>query len=122
MYDMDKETTEGLARVTEAAAEKLESGVVGTYKKIEDGVVGAYKKMEDAVVGAYRKVEDSVVGAVLTDRTELDDQIERVFKDVGETDVAKTKSGRELLHFHRQFQSEKRQPFPMPALPYPKPS
>ncbi|SFN16597.1 type I restriction enzyme, R subunit [Algoriella xinjiangensis] len=36
---------------------------------------------------------------ILTDRTELDDQIERVFNDVGETDIAKTKSGKELIHF-----------------------
>ncbi|POY36784.1 restriction endonuclease subunit R [Solitalea longa] len=36
---------------------------------------------------------------ILTDRTELDDQIERVFKDVGETDVAKTRSGKELIAF-----------------------
>lgn len=36
---------------------------------------------------------------ILTDRTELDDQIERVFKDVGETDIAKTKSGKELMNF-----------------------
>lgn len=36
---------------------------------------------------------------ILTDRTELDDQIERVFNDVGETDIAKTKSGKELMNF-----------------------
>ncbi|WP_291096711.1 MULTISPECIES: type I restriction endonuclease subunit R [unclassified Empedobacter] len=36
---------------------------------------------------------------ILTDRTELDDQIERVFNDVGESDIAKTKSGKELMHF-----------------------
>lgn len=36
---------------------------------------------------------------ILTDRTELDDQIERVFNDVGETDIAKTRSGKELMHF-----------------------
>lgn len=36
---------------------------------------------------------------ILTDRTELDDQIERVFNDVGETDIAKTKSGKELMDF-----------------------
>ena len=36
---------------------------------------------------------------ILTDRTELDDQIERVFSDAGETDIAKTKSGKELMHF-----------------------
>jgi type I restriction enzyme R subunit len=36
---------------------------------------------------------------ILTDRTELDDQIERVFNDVGETDVAKTRSGKELMQF-----------------------
>jgi type I restriction enzyme R subunit len=36
---------------------------------------------------------------ILTDRTELDDQIERVFNDVGENDIAKTKSGKELIHY-----------------------
>lgn len=36
---------------------------------------------------------------ILTDRTELDDQIERVFNDVGETDIAKTRSGKELIQF-----------------------
>lgn len=36
---------------------------------------------------------------ILTDRTELDNQIERVFNDVGETDIAKTRSGKELLQF-----------------------
>lgn len=36
---------------------------------------------------------------ILTDRTELDGQIERVFNDVGETDIAKTRSGKELMQF-----------------------
>lgn len=36
---------------------------------------------------------------ILTDRTELDDQIERVFNDVGESDIAKTRSGKELMQF-----------------------
>ena len=36
---------------------------------------------------------------ILTDRTELDDQIERVFNDVGETDIAKARSGKELMTF-----------------------
>lgn len=36
---------------------------------------------------------------ILTDRTELDQQIERVFNDVGETDIAKTRSGKELMYF-----------------------
>jgi type I restriction enzyme R subunit len=36
---------------------------------------------------------------ILTDRTELDDQIERVFKDVGEKDIARSKSGQELLQY-----------------------
>ncbi len=36
---------------------------------------------------------------ILTDRTELDDQIERVFNDVGESDIAKSRSGRELMHY-----------------------
>lgn len=36
---------------------------------------------------------------LLTDRTELDDQIERVFRDSGEKDVARTRSGKELMQF-----------------------
>lgn len=36
---------------------------------------------------------------ILTDRTELDEQIEGVFKDVGEKDIARTSSGRELMEF-----------------------
>lgn len=36
---------------------------------------------------------------VLTDRAELDDQIERVFMDVGESDIAKTTSGKELMSY-----------------------
>lgn len=36
---------------------------------------------------------------ILTDRTELDEQIEGVFKDVGEKDIARTNSGRELMEF-----------------------
>jgi type I restriction enzyme R subunit len=36
---------------------------------------------------------------VLTDRTELDQQIEGVFKDVGERDIARTGSGRELMEY-----------------------
>ncbi|MFD0750616.1 type I restriction endonuclease subunit R [Mucilaginibacter calamicampi] len=36
---------------------------------------------------------------ILTDRTELDQQIEGVFKDVGEKDIARTTSGRELIDF-----------------------
>ena len=66
MFDMDKETTEGMINVAEAAAEKLEKGAVDTYKAIEHGVVGAYKKVEDTVVGAFNHMTDSIVGAVLT--------------------------------------------------------
>ncbi len=36
---------------------------------------------------------------ILTDRSELDDQIERVFNDVGESDIAKAGSGRELMTY-----------------------
>lgn len=36
---------------------------------------------------------------ILTDRTELDEQIERVFTDVGETDIARTASGKELMDY-----------------------
>jgi type I restriction enzyme R subunit len=34
---------------------------------------------------------------ILTDRTELDEQIERVFRDVGEKEIARCQSGRELI-------------------------
>ncbi|SFQ18024.1 type I restriction endonuclease subunit R [Parafilimonas terrae] len=36
---------------------------------------------------------------ILTDRTELDEQIERVFQDTGEKDIARTESGKELMQF-----------------------
>ena len=36
---------------------------------------------------------------ILTDRTELDQQIEGVFRDLGEKDIARTNSGRELMDF-----------------------
>ena len=68
MFDMDKETTEGLQTMGEAAAQKagkayeaVEEGAVHTYQKIEDTVVGGYRKMEDAVVGGYRKIENAFV-------------------------------------------------------------
>ena len=34
-------------------------------QKIEDGVVGTYKKIEDGVTGAYQKVEDKFVNTAL---------------------------------------------------------
>ena len=37
--------------------------------------------------------------AIITDRDELDKQIERVFRDSGEKDIARTRSGRELMKF-----------------------
>ncbi|MBI9050789.1 MAG: HsdR family type I site-specific deoxyribonuclease [Anaerolineaceae bacterium] len=36
---------------------------------------------------------------IITDRDELDKQIERVFHDSGETDIKRTRSGRELMKF-----------------------
>jgi type I restriction enzyme R subunit len=39
---------------------------------------------------------------ILTDRTELDKQIERVFKDTGETGIHKVNSGKDLMYQLRQ--------------------
>jgi type I restriction enzyme R subunit len=36
---------------------------------------------------------------ILTDRTELDEQIERVFNEAGEKDIARCRSGRELIEY-----------------------
>lgn len=77
MYDMDKETTEGFAKVTEAATEAVETGatkayeavegsVIKTYNAIEKGVVGAYQAVENAVVGTFNRMTDAIVGKVLT--------------------------------------------------------
>jgi len=77
MFDMDKETTEGFAKVTEAAAEAVETGatkayeaveggVTKTYNAIEKGVVGAYQAVENAVVGTFNRMTDAIVGKVLT--------------------------------------------------------
>lgn len=73
-------------------------------KRKEGGIIwhtqGSGKSLMMVMLGKWilENVPNSRI-VILTDRTELDDQIERVFKDVGETDVAKTKSGRELLQF-----------------------
>ncbi len=72
--------------------------------KREGGIIwhtqGSGKSLLMVLLGKWilENVANSRI-VVLTDRTELDDQIERVFKDVGETDIAKTKSGRELINF-----------------------
>lgn len=73
-------------------------------RRKEGGIIwhtqGSGKSLMMVMLGKWilENVPNSRI-VILTDRTELDDQIERVFKDVGETDVAKTKSGRELLQF-----------------------
>ncbi|WP_316849072.1 type I restriction endonuclease subunit R [Pedobacter agri] len=73
-------------------------------RKKEGGIIwhtqGSGKSLMMVMLGKWilENVANSRI-VILTDRTELDDQIERVFKDVGETDVAKTRSGKELMAF-----------------------
>ncbi len=73
-------------------------------KRKEGGIIwhtqGSGKSLMMVMLGKWilENVPNSRI-VILTDRTELDDQIERVFKDVGETDIAKTRSGKELMNF-----------------------
>ncbi|MGL5276098.1 type I restriction endonuclease subunit R [Myroides sp.] len=73
-------------------------------KRREGGIIwhtqGSGKSLMMVMLGKWilENVPNSRI-VILTDRTELDDQIERVFNDVGETDIAKTKSGKELMDF-----------------------
>lgn len=73
-------------------------------KRREGGIIwhtqGSGKSLMMVMLGKWilENIPNSRI-VILTDRTELDDQIERVFNDVGETDIAKTKSGKELLHY-----------------------
>lgn len=73
-------------------------------KKREGGIIwhtqGSGKSLMMVLLGKWilENIPNSRI-VILTDRTELDDQIERVFNDVGETDIAKTRSGKELIDF-----------------------
>jgi type I restriction enzyme R subunit len=73
-------------------------------RRKEGGIIwhtqGSGKSLLMVILGKWilENVANSRI-VILTDRTELDDQIERVFKDAGETDVAKTRSGKELMQF-----------------------
>ncbi|WP_456314821.1 type I restriction endonuclease subunit R [Pseudomonas shirazensis] len=73
-------------------------------KRREGGIIwhtqGSGKSLMMVMLGKWilENVPNSRI-VILTDRTELDDQIERVFNDVGENDIAKTKSGKELIHY-----------------------
>jgi len=73
-------------------------------RRKEGGIIwhtqGSGKSLMMVMLGKWilENVANSRI-VILTDRTELDDQIERVFNDVGETDIAKTKSGKELMNF-----------------------
>ncbi|MBL1411090.1 type I restriction endonuclease subunit R [Sphingobacterium faecale] len=73
-------------------------------KRKEGGIIwhtqGSGKSLMMVMLGKWilENVSNSRL-VILTDRTELDDQIERVFNDVGETDIAKTRSGKELMNF-----------------------
>ncbi|HEY0667623.1 MAG TPA: HsdR family type I site-specific deoxyribonuclease [Sphingobacteriaceae bacterium] len=73
-------------------------------KKREGGIIwhtqGSGKSLMMVLLGKWilENIPNSRI-VILTDRTELDDQIERVFNDVGETDIAKTRSGKELISF-----------------------
>lgn len=70
----------------------------------EGGIIwhtqGSGKSLMMVLLGKWilENVSNSRI-VILTDRTELDDQIERVFNDVGETDIAKTRTGKELMDF-----------------------
>src|SRR5690606_5075106 len=73
-------------------------------KKREGGIIwhtqGSGKSLMMVLLGKWilENIPNSRI-VILTDRTELDDQIERVFNDVGESDIAKTRSGKELMTF-----------------------
>src|SRR5690606_30312151 len=73
-------------------------------RRREGGIIwhtqGSGKSLMMVMLGKWilENVPNSRI-VVLTDRTELDDQIERVFKDVGEADIAKSRSGKELIRF-----------------------
>ncbi len=73
-------------------------------KRREGGIIwhtqGSGKSLMMVMLGKWilENIPNSRI-VILTDRTELDDQIERVFNDVGERDIAKTKSGKELMHY-----------------------
>jgi len=73
-------------------------------KRREGGIIwhtqGSGKSLMMVLLGKWilENIPNSRI-VILTDRTELDDQIERVFNDVGETDIAKTKSGKELMNY-----------------------
>lgn len=73
-------------------------------KRREGGIIwhtqGSGKSLMMVMLGKWilENISNSRI-VILTDRTELDDQIERVFNDVGETDIAKTKSGKDLMHY-----------------------
>ena len=41
--------------------QKIEDGVVGTYKKIENGVTGAYQKVEDKFIDTFVAKEGETV-------------------------------------------------------------
>lgn len=72
-------------------------------KRKEGGIIwhtqGSGKSLMMVMLGKWilENIANSRI-VILTDRTELDDQIERVFKDVGEKDIKRTSSGRELMH------------------------
>lgn len=74
----------------------------GFVTRREGGIIwhtqGSGKSLMMVMLGKWilENVPNSRI-VILTDRTELDDQIARVFNDVGETDIAKTKSGKELM-------------------------
>lgn len=73
-------------------------------KRREGGIIwhtqGSGKSLMMVLLGKWilENIPNSRI-AIMTDRTELDDQIERVFNDVGETDIAKAKSGKELMMY-----------------------
>ncbi|MCK6588948.1 MAG: HsdR family type I site-specific deoxyribonuclease, partial [Polyangiaceae bacterium] len=73
-----------------------------SVKRREGGIIwhtqGSGKSLTMVWLAAWirENIKNSRV-LIITDRTELDEQIERVFKSVGETEICRTKSGRDLI-------------------------
>lgn len=73
-------------------------------RRREGGIIwhtqGSGKSLMMVLLGKWilENIDNSRI-VILTDRTELDEQIERVFNDAGEKDIARTQSGRELIEY-----------------------
>lgn len=60
--------------------QKIEDGVVGTYKKIENGFVGAYQKVEDKFVDTFVAKEGETVEIAKTRILKNQEELEAKMK------------------------------------------